>query len=49
VNAIINNDKSFILTDVNESLKSHLVVFAAELSRVKNKTVTINEDNSFSF
>ena len=49
MNAIINNDKSFILTDVNESLKSHLVVFEAELSRVENKTVTINRDNPFSF
>ncbi len=49
VNAILNNDKSFILTDVNESFRSHLVVFAAELSRRHNRVVNINEDDSFSF
>lgn len=49
VHAIINNDKSYVLTDVNDSFKSHSIVFAAELSRVNNKVVTINEDNTFSY
>jgi predicted dehydrogenase len=49
VNAILHNNKSYILTDVKESLKSHLVVFAAELSRRKSKVININEDGSFTY
>jgi hypothetical protein len=49
VNAIMHNNKSYILTDVNESFRSHLVVFAAEMSRRQNKIININQDDSFSF
>lgn len=49
VKAILNNDKSLILTDVNESYRSHLVVFAAELSRIHKKIVHINDDYSLSY
>jgi predicted dehydrogenase len=47
VNAVRNNDKSMILTDVHESFKSHLIVFAAELSRINNKVVNIDENFNF--
>lgn len=49
VNAIISNDKSMILTDIHDSFKSHLVVFAAELSRINNKVVNIDENLNFIF
>lgn len=43
VEAILKNDKSLILTDVEDSFRSHLIVFAAEYSRVKDQIVDINQ------
>ena len=43
IEAILNNDKSLVLTDVEDSFKSHLIVFAAEFSRVNNKIVDIEK------
>lgn len=43
VEAVLRNDKSLILTDVEDSLRSHLVVFAAEHSRVSGKVVDVDE------
>ena len=42
INAIINNDKSLILSGAEETLDSHLLVFKAEQSRLKNKVVEID-------
>ena len=41
VSAVANNDRSFILTDFEETLKSHRTVFAAEESRRTGQTVQI--------
>ena len=41
VEAMIKNDKSLVLTDVKDSFRSHLIVFAAEHSRLSNTKVDI--------
>src|SRR5690606_18790705 len=41
VSAVANNDRSFILTDFEETLKSHRTVFSAEDSRRTGQTVHI--------
>lgn len=38
-----------IRTGADETLASHLVVFAAEKARKENRVVTINEDMSFAW
>ena len=43
IEAILKKDKSLILTDVEDSFRSHLIVFAAEYSRVSQKIVDIKE------
>jgi hypothetical protein len=43
IEAILKNDKSLILTDVDDSFRSHLVVFAAEYSRVTGRVVDLDE------
>ena len=43
VQAVLKKDKSLILTDVEDSLRSHLVVFAAEHSRLTNQIVKIED------
>lgn len=43
VEACIKNDKSYVLTDFEDSFNSHLIVFAAEYSRVHNKIIEIEE------
>nr|XP_011434202.2 putative oxidoreductase YteT isoform X2 [Crassostrea gigas] len=47
VSAIYHKDFSKIHTGADETLASHLVVFAAEKARKENRVVTINEDMSF--
>ncbi|XP_052698498.1 putative oxidoreductase YteT isoform X3 [Crassostrea angulata] len=47
VSAIYHKDFSKIDTGADETLASHLVVFAAEKARKENRVVTINEDMSF--
>lgn len=42
-----HKDFSKIHTGADETLASHLVVFAAEKARKENRVVTINEDMSF--
>ena len=41
VEAVLKKDKSLVLTDVEDSFRSHLIVFAAEHSRKQSKTVEI--------
>ena len=43
VEAILKSDKSLVLTDVEDSFKSHMIVFAAEYSRLSKKSVNIEE------
>ena len=43
IEALIRKDKSLILTDVDDSFRSHLVVFAAEQSRKTRQVVDIDE------
>ena len=43
VEAVLNSDKSLVLTDVEDSFRSHLIVFAAEQSRKQNKIIEIAE------
>ena len=43
VEAVRLGDRNKVMTDVEESLKSHLVVFAAEESRIKQKVVDLEE------
>ena len=43
IEAVIKNDKLLVLTDVEDSFRSHLIVFAAEYSRIHSKVVNINE------
>lgn len=43
VEAILRNDKSYVLTDVEDSFRSHLIVFAAEYSRRNNVIVDIKD------
>lgn len=45
--ALYHKDFSKIHTGADETLASHLVVFAAEKARKENRVVTINEDMSF--
>ncbi|XP_062601789.1 putative oxidoreductase YteT [Saccostrea cucullata] len=48
LHAIHHEDFSGIQTGAEETLASHLVVFAAEKARKESRVVTINEDMSFS-
>jgi hypothetical protein len=41
VEAVLKKDKSLVLTDVEDSFRSHLIVFAAEYSRKQNRIVEI--------
>ena len=43
IEAVLRNDKSLVLTDVEDSFKSHLIVFAAEESRLSKQVVDIDE------
>lgn len=43
IEAVLKNDKSFVLTDIEDSFRSHLIVFAAEYSRLTNKIIDIKE------
>lgn len=43
VEAILRNDKSLVLTDLEDSFRSHLVVFAAEHSRLTNSVVDFSQ------
>ena len=43
VEAVLRNDKSFVLTDVEDSLRSHVIVFAAEHARRTNRVVDVAE------
>jgi predicted dehydrogenase len=43
IQAILSKDSSFILTDVEDSFRSHLIVFAAEHSRKQNRIVDVAE------
>jgi predicted dehydrogenase len=43
VEAILQNDPSIINTDFNESFESHLLVFAAEFSRINKTNVNIRQ------
>lgn len=43
VEAVLRNDKSYVLTDVEDSFRSHLIVFAAEHSRRSNSVVDVAE------
>lgn len=47
VEAVQKNDPMKVLTGVEESLNSHLVVFAAEKARLENKVVTIHPDGTY--
>lgn len=42
VEAVIKKDKSLLLTDVEDSFRSHLIVFAAEYSRLNKIVVDID-------
>ena len=42
-----HKDFSAIKTGAEETLASHLVVFAAEKARKENRVITINDDMSF--
>ena len=41
--ALVENDPSQVVTDVHESLRTHSIVFAAERSRLENRTITMSE------
>jgi len=43
VDAIVNNDKSILLTPIKDSLEGHLLVFAAEESRMTDKIIKLRE------
>ncbi|RNA21105.1 oxidoreductase isoform X1 [Brachionus plicatilis] len=43
IEACIKNDKSLVLTDFEDSFKSHLIVFAAEYSRRHNQIINIDD------
>lgn len=43
IEACIKNDKSLVLTNFDDSFKSHLIVFAAEYSRICNRVINIDE------
>ncbi|CAG0925114.1 unnamed protein product [Notodromas monacha] len=47
IKAVSKNDPTLVLTGVEESLKSHLLVFAAETARRENRVVTIQSDPQF--
>ena len=42
IRALLENDKSLILSGPDETLESHYIVFAAEKSRLENRVVDIN-------
>ena len=41
--AVLKNDKKLVLTDVEDSFRSHLIVFAAEHSRLQNRVIDIEQ------
>ena len=43
VDAIVNNDKSILLTPLEDSFEGHLLVFAAEESRKKERIIKIRD------
>ena len=43
VKALATGDDSYILTGLDETLESHLMVFAAEKSRHENKVLAVSE------
>lgn len=43
IEAVIRNDPSFVCTDVEDSFRSHLIVFAAEFARRNRSVVDIDE------
>ncbi|CAF1024924.1 unnamed protein product [Brachionus calyciflorus] len=43
IEACLKKDKSLVLTDLEDSFRSHVIVFAAEYSRVNNTVVNIDE------
>jgi predicted dehydrogenase len=43
IEACIKDDKSLVLTDFEDSFQSHLIVFAAEYSRLNKKIVNLDE------
>ncbi|XP_078616678.1 putative oxidoreductase YteT isoform X1 [Branchiostoma floridae x Branchiostoma japonicum] len=49
VKAIQSGDRSHILTGPQDTLQSHLLVFAAEQARLQDRVIKINADGSFEF
>ncbi|XP_041377799.1 putative oxidoreductase YteT [Gigantopelta aegis] len=47
VHALLEGRKDLVLTGADDTLGSHLLVFAAEKARKENQVVTINPDGSF--
>lgn len=43
VEAVLQDDKSYVLTDVDDSFRSHLIVFAAEYSRRTGSVVDVDD------
>lgn len=43
IEALLKNDRKLVLTDVEDSFRSHLIVFAAECSRLKSRVIDIQE------
>lgn len=47
VSAVMSNDQSMILSGPDDTLASHLLVFAAEKARKENIVVNLNKDGTF--
>ncbi|XP_078679376.1 putative oxidoreductase YteT isoform X1 [Branchiostoma floridae x Branchiostoma belcheri] len=47
VTAVETGDRSCVLTGPQETLQSHLLVFAAEQARLQDRVITINHDGSY--
>ncbi|KAJ8304181.1 hypothetical protein KUTeg_017764 [Tegillarca granosa] len=47
ISAVMNNDQSKILSGPDDTLASHLLVFAAEKARKENIVVNLNKDGTF--
>nr|XP_039261567.1 uncharacterized protein LOC120337756 [Styela clava] len=48
VRAVMYNDPSYIRSGPDETLKSHMLVFAAEESRLKGETLKVSSDGNWS-